>query len=92
MGVLRPRTRTLGVRLSLEEFAALERVCVASNARSLSDLARNAICEFVNRVAQDGEASRSKDRQARQLKVMERKIESLSSELAAIKEKNGELI
>lgn len=88
MGVLRPRTRTLGVRLSLEEFAALEKVCVASNARSLSDVARNAICEFVKRVAHDGEAIRAKDRQSRHLKIMERKIESLSAELAAIKEKS----
>ena len=87
MGVLRPRTRTLGVRLSLEEFAALERVCVASNARSLSDVARSAICEFVNRVALDGEATRVKDKQIRQLKIMERKIESLSAELAAMKDK-----
>ena len=49
MAVLIPRVRTIGVRLSKEEYAALERFAVESGARSISDVARTAICTFLRK-------------------------------------------
>lgn len=48
MAVLITRKRTLGVRMSSEEYSALESFCVETRARSMSDFARNAILSTMN--------------------------------------------
>lgn len=85
MSVLIPRTRTLGVRLSAEEYAALERFCVESGARSISDLARNAICTFVNRTDQASMLLSSLNQHSSQVKELEQRLEMLAEELATLK-------
>lgn len=86
MAILDPRTRTIGVRLSEDEFASLERFCVTSGARSISDLARTAIWEFVNHAGRQRSRS-SRSEYSVQMKLLELKIEQLSAEIASLKVK-----
>lgn len=43
MAVLQPRTRLVYFRVSEEEFAQMKRMCAASGARSISEMARQAV-------------------------------------------------
>lgn len=85
MRVLRPRSRIVSIRMSEEEFTTLRRVCVATGARSLSDLAREAMRGLMNGANQgsDGEASRIE--YSAQMRDLEQKVEKLSAEIALVK-------
>ncbi len=85
MTVLIPRTRTISVRLSDEEFAALERYCVSSGARSISDLARNAMWGVVNRSSQESALASTVNEHSALVKGLEQKIEQLTAEIALMK-------
>jgi hypothetical protein len=54
MSVLKPRNRLVNFRLSEEEFECLRTACQASGARSLSDFARSAVLQSMERV-EEGE-------------------------------------
>ena len=49
MSVLKPRTRVVYFRLSEDEYEQLSRFCVNGNARSVSDFARSAVQEMLQR-------------------------------------------
>lgn len=85
MAVLIPRIRTIGVRLSEEEYSTLERFCVESGARSISDLARNAIWNFVNRAHQDNALASAVSTHSAQVKDLEQRLEQLTAEMALLK-------
>jgi len=53
MSVLRPRKRLVYFRLSEDEFQRAASLCEASGARSISDLARLAVEEFLKVAAGD---------------------------------------
>jgi hypothetical protein len=80
-----PRIRTIGVRLSEEEYAMLEKFCVESGARSISDLARNAIWRFVNRASQESALTSTVEHNVAQVKDLEEKIARLSAEIALLR-------
>lgn len=80
--ILVPRIRTIGVRLSEDEYSALEKFCVESGARSISDLARTAICSFVNRANQESTLVSVVNQHAAQVKELEQKLKRLSADLA----------
>lgn len=84
MSVLEPRNRTIGVRLTEDEYAALERFCTASGSRSISDLARTAIWKFVNQAGRKKLRLNNSGHSA-QIKILELKLERLSEELASVK-------
>jgi phage host-nuclease inhibitor protein Gam len=71
--------------MSEEEFTTLRRVCVATGARSLSDLAREAMRGLLSDGNQrsDGEASRIE--YSAQMRDLEQKVEKLSAEIALVK-------
>jgi hypothetical protein len=71
--------------MSEEEFTTLRRVCVATGARSLSDLAREAMRGLLSGGNQlsDGEASRIE--YSAQMRDLEQKVEKLSAEIALVK-------
>jgi hypothetical protein len=71
--------------MSEEEFTTLRRICVATGARSLSDLAREAMRGLLNDGNQrsDGEASRIE--YSAQMRDLEQKVEKLSAEIALVK-------
>lgn len=85
MAVLIQRIRTLGVRLSEEEYSSLEKFCVESGARSISDLARSAICNFIGRGNQENALAATLNQNVEQVKELQRRIEILTSEIALFK-------
>jgi phage shock protein A len=87
MTVLRPRARSISVRLSLEEFSALERFCVASGARSISELARNAICSLLNHANQENALTSTVREHSTLVRNMEDKINQLTAEIGLLKAK-----
>jgi len=82
-----PRARSISVRLSDEEFASLERYCVASGARSISDLARNAICGLLNRTQEDSTLRLTVREHSELVKLLQGKIEQLTTEIGLLKGK-----
>jgi hypothetical protein len=85
MIVLRPRSRTISVRISEEEFSALRRICVASGARSLSDLAREAMHGLLNRAGKENGGDGAREEVYAQMKDLEQRVQELSVEVASIK-------
>jgi len=85
MSVLIPRTRTIGVRLSEQEYAALEKYCVENGARSISDLARSAICNLVNQVNQEHAPVEGVSGPSMRVKHLQEKLEMLAAEIASLK-------
>lgn len=85
MSVLIPRTRTIGVRLSEQEYAALEKYCLENGARSISDLARSAICSFVNQANQECAPDEGAEGSSMQVKHLQEKLEMLAAEFASLK-------
>lgn len=47
MTVLKRRTRMVNFRLSEDEYKDLKNVCITNGARSVSDFAREAVCNLV---------------------------------------------
>ncbi|MGH9564092.1 MAG: hypothetical protein ACRD3S_21780 [Terracidiphilus sp.] len=85
MAVLIPRHRTIGVRLSEEEYAALEQFCVRSSARSISDLARSAIASFLHHEHQENVLTSTVNHHAAQVRELEQKVENLCAEIALLR-------
>jgi hypothetical protein len=80
------RTRTISLRLSEQEFAALKSLYAIHGARSISDFARTALQSLLAGTANDQFALEMK------IKQYDRKIESLTAALArisALVEKDG---
>lgn len=47
MSVFKPRTRQVSFRMSEQEYERLRSHCVSVGARSISDLARSAVCQLM---------------------------------------------
>jgi hypothetical protein len=86
MAVLIPRTRSISVRLSDQEFADLQRFCAANGLRSISDLTRNAICGLLNHSDQS-DVNSTALAYAAQIKGLEQKVERLAMEVESFKSK-----
>jgi len=85
VAVLIPRMRTLGVRLNEEEFSSLEKFCLESGARSMSDVVRNAIFSFVRRGNEESALASTVNQNVAQVKELEEKIARLSAEIALLR-------
>jgi len=85
MAVLMPRERSISIRLSREEFSALENYCVASGARSISDLARNAICGLLNHAHEESALVSTVHEHSALVKNLQGKIEQLTTEIGLLK-------
>jgi hypothetical protein len=90
VAVLIPRVRTIGVRLSEDEFSSLEKFCAESGARSISDLARSAICSFVNGGNPRDALAATVRRNAAEVKRLQQTIELLTEEIVQFKAKSAE--
>lgn len=80
-----PRARSISIRLSLEEFSALEKYCLASGARSISDLARSAICGLLNRAHEESALTVTVHEHSAMVKNLQGKIEQLTAEIGLLK-------
>lgn len=85
VAVLIPRIRTINVRLSDDEYSALERFCAASGARSMSDLVRNTMQSLVGGANQKSALASSVDEYSSQVKDLEQKVATLAAEIAWLK-------
>lgn len=90
MAVLIQRIRTLGVRLSEDEYSSLERFCVESGARSISDLARSAICSFMGHGNKENALAATVNQNVAQVKELQQRIETLTAEIALFKASSTE--
>lgn len=84
MAILHPRTRTIGVRLSEDEYQALERFSSQTSARSLSDVARLAIFRFLRKPIPEGSLSAAVEH-ARRVRDLEQTVSQLTEEIALLK-------
>jgi hypothetical protein len=71
--------------MSEEEFTTLRRVCVATGARSLSDLAREAMRGLMSGANQGSGGEASRIEYSAQMRDLEQKVEKLSAEIALVK-------
>lgn len=90
MAVLIPRIRTLGVRLSEDEYSSLEKFCLESGARSISDLARTAICSLLSRGDQENALASAVNQNVARVKELQQEIEMLRAEIALFKANSAE--
>ena len=79
MAVLKPRSRSISIRLSEEEFLTLKQLCSVTGARSVSDLTRDAMRLILNGANRDDVITLRLDELRTQIKHLDRKIDSLAS-------------
>jgi len=70
------RTKTVAFRLSLDEYQALETACRASGSRSLSDLARTAVQQWIQATSESI---------APDLASVEQRLQTLGQEINRLK-------
>jgi uncharacterized caspase-like protein len=90
VSVLVPRQRTIGVRLSEAEYAALERFCVEGGARSISDVARKAISSLISNSNRKSAVASSANRNSVQMKELEGQMRQLAAEISLLKTVHAE--
>jgi hypothetical protein len=84
MAVLTPRTRTIGVRLSEEEYANVSKFCVQNGTRSIADLTRQALYVFILNANRETAAVSIENARDKHVKHLEEEIAKLSAEMAAL--------
>jgi len=90
MTVFKPRSRMISVRLSEDEYCALQRLCSATGARSVSDLTRDAMQSLVDGSSQESLFGNCLDEFRAQITDLDRKIMNLADLLMSSKvEKEG---
>ncbi len=75
----------ISIRMSEEEFSTLRRMCVSTGARSLSDLAREAMHSLLVGAKQETAADATRNEYYAQMKDLEQKVEKLSAEIELFK-------
>jgi hypothetical protein len=78
MNVLNARSRMISIRLSQDEYSSLVNLCAVSGARSVSDLARNALRLLVNQGESLYMSQLHADDLLAQIQVLKRRIEELN--------------
>lgn len=86
MKVLKTRSRTISVRLSEEEYAALRHLCSMTGARSVSDLTRDAVNSLLRGASSELAPARQMDEYRAGIRNMERRVEMLEASINLIKD------
>ncbi len=84
MAVLKPRTRTISIRLSEDEFVTLKQLCSVTGARSVSDLTRDAMRVLLNGVNQGDVLGLRMDEFRSLLKNLDRKIDRIAAGISGL--------
>ena len=87
---LRPRSRTISVRLSEEEYLTLRRVCSLTGARSVSHLTREAMRSVLGDVNREVPFGRDLEEFRADMKSLEKKVERLEAKITTIKAEGAE--
>ena len=85
MAIQNPRSRTISVRLSEEEYVGLKRLCVITGARSVSDLTRDAMRVVLNGASRDDVLGIRMDEFRNMLKNLDREIDELAAGMTSNK-------
>lgn len=85
MAVLKPRERLVYFRVSEDEFRQFASVCEQAGARSISDLARNA----VQRLIAEGQRQRDGQELEEKMQVLERLIAAVTEQLQLLSAQTG---
>lgn len=85
MMVLKPRLRTISVRLSEEEYAALKRLSEASGSRSVSDLTRDAVGTLMNGSLRPEVLGNYMEEVQSKMSSLDKRIEELMLEMNSLK-------
>jgi hypothetical protein len=83
MTILKPRSRMISVRLSEDEFSALQQLCQVTGARSVSDLTRDAVRALMQSATPPKLSSTDVEEFRDQIAKMNRKLEELSAQAAS---------
>jgi hypothetical protein len=83
MAIQNPRSRTISVRLSEDEYAGLKRLCVITGARSVSDLTRDAMRVVLKGASRDDVLGIRMDEFRNMLKSLDLKIDRLAADLSS---------
>ena len=86
MAVLKPRERLVYFRVSEDEFRQFVSVCEQAGARSVSDLARNA----VQRLIAEGQRQRDGNELEEKMQVLERLIAAVTEQLQLLSSQSKE--
>ena len=86
MAVLKPRERLVYFRVSEDEFRQFVSVCEQAGARSVSDLARNA----VQRLIAEGQRQRDGHELEEKMQVLERLIAAVTEQLQLLSSQTRE--
>lgn len=85
MTVLKPRSRTISVRLSEEEFLALRRVCLLTGARSVSELTRETMRPVLGDVNRDDPLGQRLNEFRSYMESLEKKVEQLEAKITTFR-------
>jgi metal-responsive CopG/Arc/MetJ family transcriptional regulator len=70
----------ISVRLSEDEYVALQRLCIVTGARSVSDLTRDAMQSLLNQVDREDAIGEFRS----QMTCLVRKVEELSERMSSV--------
>ncbi len=90
MTVLKPRSRTISVRLSEEEYVALMRVCSLTGARSVSDLTREAMRTVLKDVNREDPLGQHLEEFRADMKSLEKKVQQLEAKITTFKAEDAQ--
>lgn len=83
MTVLKPRSRMISVRLSEDEYSALQQLCASTGARSVSDLTRDAMRSLLENQVRGSAPSSLIDEFRARLSDLDQKVEELAGLVAS---------
>jgi ubiquinone biosynthesis protein UbiJ len=85
MTVLKPRSRTISVRLSEDEYLTLRRICSLTGARSVSHLTREAMRSVLGDVNREVPFRHHLAEFRADMESLEKKVEQLEAKITAFK-------
>jgi hypothetical protein len=84
MAVLKPRSRSISIRLSEDEFLALKHICSVTGARSVSDLTRDAMRVVLNKANREDLLGFRMEEFRALLKNIDRKFDDLAARMTSV--------
>jgi len=84
MTVLKPRSRMISVRLSEDEYSALQQLCATTGARSVSDLTRDAMRALLNKQVRETTPSGFVDEFRSRLGNLDQRVNDLVELVASV--------
>ena len=83
--LIKRRTKMVSIRLLDDEYQQLKQLCVANGARSVSDLAREAMFRMLSRPSPDGMSQNLEDR----VRKLDQTVATLGEKMEAIESRLG---